>query len=146
MSDSCGIGQFLKTAGAALAFLAVTAFVFVLHFCSFSGGEKTYYLYSASSQAEMREELSFGDLFFVRGESAVYRTEGEDAEKFAEELAEKYRAELLFEEKAGGTLSGYYYSPLLKGGTTIGGKFVNLHIAIRADGVAAGTPVIFGGW
>ena len=28
----------------------------------------------------------------------------------------------------------------------IGGKFVNLHIAIRADGVAVGTPVIFGGW
>ncbi len=142
-----GVKSFLKTAAAAAAACLVAAFLFVMYFSAFTGGEKCYYLYSASSQAETKEALTFGELFFVRGESRVYRLEeGEDAFAFAESIAEKYGAELVFEESAGGTVSRYYASAALKGGIVLNGKLVNLHIAVRNASVAVGTPVIFGGW
>lgn len=150
-----GFRQFLKAAGAIFAALLVAFCVYLMHAASFSGGEATYYLYSASSQAEIRSALSLADLAHLKGESVVYVFESDGgakgagtdcAEAIAEELKSAYRAELCFVEDVGGTVSFYCYSGELKGGVLINGRLINLHIAVRADSVAVGTPIIFGGY
>lgn len=148
MSVFFGIKGFLKTAGALLASLAAAACVWVLHFSAFPEGDgNVWYLYSASSQAEIKEALSPGDLFRTTGESAVFFPDaGESAEELAKRLCDRYGAKILFSEEAGGTVSHYCYSPKLREGILLCGKKVNLHIAVRADSVALGTPVIFGGY
>lgn len=167
-----GILQFFKGLGALLASLLVSFSVYLLHCSSFKGGESTYYLYSASSQAEIKQALSLSDLAQLKGESAVYVFEAqgtsfenallndctqaageetllrmnESAAEFASELIAGYGAKLCFAEEIGGTLSFYCYSPRLKGGVILDGRKINLHIAVRAESVAVGTPIIFGGY
>ena len=107
----------------------------------------------------------------LKGESAVYVFEKERAENaagtpvheyasmeetlpeagasafaFAEDFISAYDAKLCFAEEIGGTLSFYCYSPRLKGGVILNGRKINLHIAVRAESVAVGTPIIFGGY
>lgn len=166
-----GVLQFLKGVGALLAALFVSFSVYLIHSSSFTGGESTYYLYCASSQAEIKRALSLADLAHLKGESAVYvfekgRTEdvadapideytaieeilpeaGENASAFAEDFISAYDAKLCFAEEIGNTLSFYCYSPQLKGGVILNGRKINLHIAVRAESVAVGTPIIFGGY
>lgn len=116
---------------------------------AFEGGkEYTFYLKSPSSQAQiLRCPTPFAPLcrFFIRaqltGESTVYRSGN------AYELLVRYGGELLFQERAAGVTSYYGYAPGLGEGILLGGEWVNLHIAVRADGsVCVGTPIIFGGY
>ncbi len=156
-----GIRQFIKAAAALLAALGAAFCVYLMHAVSFSGGESAYYLYSASSQAEIKEALSLAELAHLKGESAVYvfgSADGESAAsaayrgesclaaEAAKELMASYRARVRFTEEVGGTVSYYCYSPLLKGGVILDGKKINLHVAVRADSLAVGSPIIFGGY
>lgn len=63
-----------------------------------------------------------------------------------EELKKQYRAKLVFSENVAGVENYYLYSPLLGKPVDLGGKLVNLHIAVSAEQTAAGTPLIFGGF
>lgn len=145
-----GLRQFLKAAAALAGALLSALFVYLMHSSTFAGGESTYYLYSASSQAEIRSTLSLADLAHLKGESAVYvgvqSETGESAEEVVKRITAAYRAEICFVEEIGGTASFYCYSGDLKDGVILNGKKVNLHIAVRADSVAVGTPIIFGGY
>lgn len=68
----CGAKAFLKTAAAVVACLLTGTCVFLMHASAFAGGKSTYYLYSASSQAEIKESLKPAELVGLKGESAVY--------------------------------------------------------------------------
>ncbi|MFQ9736381.1 MAG: hypothetical protein ACLR06_00770 [Christensenellaceae bacterium] len=62
----------MKTAAAVVACLLTGTCVFLMHASAFAGGKSTYYLYSASSQAEIKESLKPAELVGLKGESAVY--------------------------------------------------------------------------
>lgn len=145
-----GFKQFLKTSAALAAALGCAAFVRIMHAASFSGGESSYYLYSVSSQAEIKPALSLSEFGNLTGECAEYVLDESFGAVTAEELTERirkeYRAQICFSESACGTVSFYAYSPSLKGGVLLNGYKVNLHIAFRGNSVAVGTPMIFGGY
>ncbi len=103
-------------------------------------GERTFYLYSPSSQATRTHTLSVKDLGKIRGESA--QVEGITAE----ELMKTLRAELLFVEESAGARSYYCYTDEWTDGVYVGEYYVNLQIAERADGCVVGAPMIFGGF
>ncbi len=108
-------------------------------------GERTFYLHSASSQALVKNSLSFSDIFRVRGESVTFTLP--KAEKdFVQELLSDYGAELMDIESACGVTSYYAFVPTWSEGVQIEGKRVNLHIAIEGERCAVGTPIIFGGF
>ena len=111
---------------------------------AFEAGESyTFYLgKSSSAQAVFSETPSLDKLLLseVQGESAVY------SGNVYEQLKTRYRAKLLFTEEAAGVINYYLFSPLLGSGVELGGKIVNLHVAVSAEQTAAGTPVIFGGF
>ena len=111
-------------------------------------GQRTFYLYSVSSQAVQKQTLNFSDLFRVQGESVRFDFFATDAEKqmLVREILQKYRAELLIKEEILGTVSYYAYAPTLLNGVYVNGKKVNLHIAVAQAQVAVGTPIIFGGF
>lgn len=67
-------------------------------------------------------------------------------ESVAEEIAALYDAEVLFFERASGTLSAYCYSQKFIGGVELNGKLVNLHISLCGKRCAVGTPLIFDGF
>ncbi len=104
-------------------------------------GEHTYYLYSASSQAQMKTSLQITDFGKIKGES-VRLTSAIDVE----ELLEKYSAEICFEERSAGVHSYYCYTPHWTDGVQIGEYFVNLHVAFSEGGCTVGAPIIFGGF
>jgi hypothetical protein len=133
------IVQFFK--GAAVAIVVVI--LGCMHISAFSMGEHTYYLYSSSSQAEIKQTLSLDELIFVTGESVVI--EGEPY-ALADEILWRFGAEVCFTESTGDTLSYYCYSSRLKGGILLNGNKVNLHLALGDGRLVAGTPVIFGGY
>lgn len=138
--------DFLKTL-LALFVAACALFVFVCARASafpFLQGERTYYLYSASSQAKIVKEYEFFDTFFVQGESVFMEVEREEV--FLQELLEKLNAKILFTEQVEGTTSYYCYAKGLKEGVQINGRTVNLHIAVKSGTAVVGTPIIFGGY
>ena len=106
-----------------------------------------FYAHSASSQALVfsasAEEAALvrASLADRRGESAHY-ADARDA--FAQ--AERYGAQLLFVERAGGVVNYYYRAPALGGEVWLEGKAVNLQVAVRGEGAAIGYPLIFGGY
>ena len=118
-----------------IALLNLTAFPFE--------GEKEYYLYSPSSNAQIKKDVSLSDLPFIRGERVTLSNLS--SEDLAPILA-RYSADVIKEEEFLGGVSYYCYSPQLKGGIVIGGEVVNLQIAIKGDSVVLGTPIIFGGY
>ena len=93
-------------------------------------GERTYYLYSPSSQAQMKDTLSVTDAFFLTGESVCFSVAAEDKENLPKEIAELFRAELIAVESVSGVTSYYLYSTNLRGGVRVQGRKVNLHIAV----------------
>jgi len=111
-------------------------------------GQRTFYLYSLSSQATQKQTLKFSDLFRVQGESVRFDFSDTDDKKQAlvQEILQTYRAELVVKEEILGTVSYYAYAPTLFNGVYVNGKKVNLHIAIGETQVAVGTPIIFGGF
>ncbi len=110
-------------------------------------GERTYYLHAQSSQALVKSELNLQDLLFVRGESVEFAITGDKTPiEYATELAKMFGAEILWQEQAGGTHSFYCFTPQWETGAIVGGRAVNLHVAVRGERCVVGTPMIFGGF
>lgn len=107
-------------------------------------GKRTFYLYSASSQAVIKQKITPLELFFVKGECVTLTYT--DQEQTLQEILALYKAEILFEEKAGGTHSYYCNAKSWLQGTRINGVVVNLHIAFSEEACAVGSPLIFGGF
>lgn len=116
----------------------------LLHAPVFGGGEG-YELYlspSSSSLVVLSDDPLLDKLLLGETAGESVRYEG----NCAQEIADRFRAELLFTETAGGIENYYMYSPMLKGGVELNGYTVNLHIAVSETQTAAGTPLIFGGF
>ncbi len=103
-------------------------------------GERVFYLFSPSAQAERAQTLSVKDLRNIRGESA--RVDGATAR----ELMDRFNAEPLFIEESAGVRSYYCYTDAWTDGVRVGEYYVNLQIAERAEGCVVGAPMIFGGF
>ena len=115
-------------------------------------GARTYFLDSASSQGLQKNSLSILDIARVKGECVQTEiftyTQGRYLTKseIAEEIIQKYQAEILFCEEAGGTLSYYGYVSAWSDGVWLYGRKVNLHVAVGEERLSVGTPIIFGGY
>jgi len=111
---------------------------------AFCDGKNHVYYFKASSQggAAYSDEALPAEIIYAElgGESASF--DGTTIE----EIERKYSAVLLFEESASGVDNYYYYSPLFSRFAFIGGRAVNLHVAVRDNSVRVGTPIIFGGY
>lgn len=155
-----GLKRFMATLAATLVAVATLLSARCFSVCRLSrlDGERTFYLYSASSQALCKKTLSFTDVFFVQGESVrfLWKKQGfggattssvnGSQTALAEEIANYFGAEILFIEKTNGTLSVYCHSGQMQGGVRLQGEWVNLHIALRGQTCAVGTPLIFDGF
>ncbi len=134
------IGELLTVAiVASCAFLLFA----VLRSPKLERGERyTFYLGENSSARTVTSCSPLAALFLgdVKGESVVYR-----GDRYSE-FAEKYHAELLFTETVNGAVGYYLYAPRFGEGVVLGGKKVNLQIAVDGDCTVVGTPLIFGGW
>ncbi len=109
--------------------------------------ERTFYLHSASSQAERKSAITASELAFVKGESVEYLLVSRaDGDELAREILETLGGELLFVENVCGVKSYYAYAPTLYRAVGVKGRKVNLHIAVKTDGIAVGSPLIFGGY
>lgn len=114
----------------------------------FDAGE-TYIFYSGSASSGAQITIAEGSAaaqtkLFVRSRTGESTSYPQAERAFAQ--AEKYGAELLFTESAGGVTNYYYYSARLGGAVMLGGYAVNLHVAVRGQGAAVGSPLIFGGY
>lgn len=110
-------------------------------------GEHTYYLHAQSSQALVKTRLNVQDVLFVSGESVEFvLTDERTPLESAQEIAELFQAEILWQEQAGGTHSFYCFTPNWGTGAIISGRAVNLHVAVRGNRCVVGTPMIFGGF
>ncbi len=128
-----------------IALVAACAFFLflLLHSPVLEQGESyTFYSAENSSAHAVMSDSPLKKLFLgeVKGESAVY---GGDR---YEEFSQKFGAELLFTEQAGGATSYYLYSPALGRGISVKGETVNLQIAVGGGRTVVGTPLIFGSW
>lgn len=134
--------MFIEIAAAALLFATVCAVNGVgATFCE--GTDHVYYFRSSSQSGYVKSEEALpADILYaeIGGESASLKG------VTLVEIEEKYSAVLVSEEEASGVYNYYYYSPLLSRCVFIGGKAVNLHVAVRGDSVRIGTPIIFGGY
>ena len=128
----------------ALAALCAFFALLLTHSPVFEEGEAYELSYGLSSSAQtVRTKNPLFDKLLngaVAGESVRYT-----GNRY-EEMKEKFAATLLFTEEVNGVTNYYLYSPLLKGGMELCGRFVNLHIAVSSEQTAAGTPIIFGGF
>ena len=127
----------------AIAVLACIVFLYILQNSPvFERGERYEFYRGTSSDEIISVDSPLVKLFLsdIKGESVRYRGDR------AEELIERFRAKILFMEEAADVVNYYCYSPVLKGGVTLGEYFINLHIAVGREQTAAGTPVIFGGF
>ncbi len=121
-------------------------------------GEHTFYLYSASSQALQKEQITLYELSNLRGESVRFPLDGKtngstdgsaygnEGETLVKALLETYGGEVVLVEEACGVRSYYCYTPHISKRVFIERKPVNLHIAIGKTQAAVGSPIIFGGF
>ena len=113
-------------------------------------GERTFYLYSASSQGLQKNVLRLSEIDDVSGESVRFSLDGEktaeEIEAFAKNIAKRYGAEICFCERVGGVTSYYAYTPRWQNFLRLSGVKINLHIAISAETAVIGSPIIFGGF
>lgn len=126
-----------------LCCIACAGFFLLLSFSPVFRGGYGYELYTGSSSGlVVRTETPFSDKlkFHAKGESVRYNGDR------SKELIEVFRGRLQFTEETCGVKNYYLYSPFLKVGVFVNGKYVNLHIAVNAEQTAVGTPLIFGGF
>lgn len=109
-------------------------------------GERTFYLYSPSSQGLRAEELRVRDFPNVKGESVRFAVQGTPAETLVQELTKRYGARVVFTERTGEVISFYCYTEKWSDGITLNGGTVNLQIAVSQTQCAVGTPIIFDGF
>lgn len=140
----------LKTLSAVLS-SAATLFVFSLigkpNLKFREGEEYTFYVGSASSQAEIitvcgGAARTAARLKDIRGESTVYAYTSDGVEKIMDEFS----AEIVFFEKCATSESVYCYSPEFSDCIMIDGRAVNLHVASDGVKIKVGSPIIFGGY
>ena len=106
-------------------------------------GEKTLYLYSASSNCLILTGQTLRPYFksALKGESVVL-SDPSSVGGFLEGIL----AELVFEERVGSTVCEYYYSPQISVYKSINGQKVNIHIAKNPEKTVVGIPLIFGSY
>ena len=109
-------------------------------------GTRTFYLYSASSQAMAVSTLTFEQIFSVKGESVRFPLNGKTPEETVENVLSLYGATLVYKEEISGTTSYYAYTPRFSNKVLLGGKKINLHVAVNAQDCVVGCPIIFGGF
>ena len=110
-------------------------------------GKRTFYLYSASSQALQVETLTFSQIFSVKGESVRFSLSADsDKRATAEEILSSYGAQILWQETVDGVTSYYAQTPRFSNGVQIQGKKINLHVAVSDTECVVGNPIIFGGF
>ena len=109
-------------------------------------GERVFYLDSNTSQGLRKTELALRDYARITGESVHFARGGDSAENIAQEIADRYGAEILFTEEAAGVVSYYCYTTEWRGGVALRDQIINLHIAVGETACAVGTPIIFGGF
>ena len=140
---------FLSSMRAFMVVGLVTAVFCLLSLEKFNGvlGDRTFYLYSVSSQSLQKEKLFISELFSVTGESVQFAFEGKPKAE-AEWLVARFGGRILFTEEVAGVVSYYAYTPNFFDGVTLNGVRVNLHIAFCEEtGVGViGSPIIFGGF
>lgn len=139
--------RFVATVLALAACLAFAAFAYAKNSVALykTAGERTFYLYSASSQSLMKTSLSLRDIPRVRGESVCFSFQ-KDAEMLVKSIFDAYGAEIAFTESACGVTSYYGYGTELDEPIFLNGKAINLHVAVTESRCAVGTPIIFGGF
>ncbi len=127
---------------ACLLVVGVLLFVWGLGSSRFRGveGEHTFYLYSPSSQATQKKELSFWAIGSVKGESVAVK------EGSAEEWIARLQAKVLFTESVGERCSYYCFTPKWSEGIYIGEYYVNVQVVEGQEGCVLGAPIIFGGF
>ncbi len=133
----------IKTFAIAALAVACILFAYVLFRSPvFADGDRYEFYRGTSSEEIVLSRSPYEKLFLadVRGESARY------SGNRAQEIMERFGAQILFTEEAAGVVNYYCYSPFLKDAVSIGGVRVNLHIACDGEETAAGTPIIFGGF
>lgn len=109
----------------------------------FAQGENYELSYAASSSACMA--VTDNPLLI----KLTHKTAGESVRYVGdcyECVKERFCAELVFCERAAGVTNYYLYSPLLGEPVDLGGRLVNLHVAVSDTQTAVGTPLIFGGY
>lgn len=109
-------------------------------------GKRAFYLYSASSQAKIVENLRFEHLFSIKGESVRFAVTKYERETVAENVLKKYGAQLVFVEQTGETVCYYGITPRFGQGVLVNGKSVNVHVAVSQTECIVGYPIIFGGF
>ena len=135
--------EFVKWLGSLLLAFVVFLSIVVLKASAIPfEGKKEYYLYTSSSQAVIKSDVSILDLPFVRGESVRINS----ADGVLEDVFIKYSARIVKVEEFAGGVSYYCYSPKLKKGIVIEGVAINLQIAVKGESLVLGTPIIFGGY
>ncbi len=137
--------NFIATTGALLLALFLLLCIWVPSRDTFHGieGKRTYYLYSPSSQATIKNSLTLREFFSVRGESVeISLQEREELDA----LLERLQAELIYTEQAGDAYAFYYFTPAWSNGVWVNGKLVNLHIAVGENRCVVGNPIVFGGF
>ena len=134
-----------KTMGIILLCGFLALFALALHSSpTFDCGDGYEISLGASSSAEqiVTDNPLLVKMFSSSAKGESVRYEGDRYE----ELKSAFDAELLFTETEGGVTNYYLYSGKLGGGIALGGYLVNLHIAVRGERTAVGTPIIFGGF
>ena len=131
-------------------FISVLGFIFMraLYACKLHAlsGERTFYLYSPTSQSTQTQTLTLFTLDKVRGESVRFSIKEQGASELIQELIKQYNAVVLFSETLDSVQSYYAYTPKWKNAITVNGVKVNLHIACSAEECVVGSPIIFGGF
>ena len=110
-------------------------------------GERTFYLYNASSQAVMKNQLTLADVFALQGESVCITLPKDiDGEGYARGIAKALDIEIIFTETIGETISFYGFSPRFLTSIQLYGKAVNAHLVVGNGVLIVGTPIVFGGY
>lgn len=118
-------------------------FAYALHRSPVFAAGEGYEVYGGASSSALvtRTENPFLHKLTAQsaGESVRYSSD------CYEELKTQYGAELLFTEESCGVKNYYLYSPCFSDCVRLNGYCVNLHIAVRGEQTAVGSPLIFGG-
>ncbi|MBQ9729049.1 MAG: YwmB family TATA-box binding protein [Clostridia bacterium] len=144
--------RFFSTLLAVIIALAICFAVMIVGVCKLGSlqGERTFYLYSASSQAKTTKTLGLSDVFHVQGESVHFALlksmSANEKQEYAEKIAKTFGAEILFLEEVNGVVCFYAYTPKWTDCVRVEEWEINLHIALGETGGAVGTPLIFGGF
>ena len=125
--------------------------VHVMHFSRLSSiqGERIFFLDSASSQGLRKEKVTLLEMGRVKGECVRFDIDANEkgmAERLAQEIADKFHAEILIKEEVCGVISFYGFTPNWTEKVFVEGKAINLHVAVNGGQCVVGTPIIFDGF